>query len=297
MVEEGEVLDDADPSPHKRRRPVRATPVSPRSGVGVATFDDLMAVASVALRSRMLPDYIKTVEQAFMILMTGADLGLRPSAALKYLYPTRSRRIALNTKGALAVVYQSKLCEAYKEWIEGKDEKLRAVATTRRRGMPDAFTKDFSWEDAKKAGLLEQRQTRDGEDYDSTYDKYLKDMLLSRARGRVLEIAYPDVLGGTPLEGIAEDIDRGEAEREGRPARPPVEDEPAGPRQITAGGPDPLLEALRGARKEVAPEPVRVEREGPHDAEILDGKAGGGREASPSREHEDDGAEQENLWE
>jgi hypothetical protein len=277
MTEEPKIEDT---SPDKQLKPARETRVT-RHGVEVQNFEDIMRVASVAFRSRMLPTQIQTVEQAFMIVMTGADLGLKPSAAFKYLYLTKARRVALMTKGGLGVVYQSGYCEAYKEWLEGKGEEMRAVAYTKRKGMPDPFQREFSWEDAKEAGLLEQRQNRDGEDYDSTYQKYLKDMLLSRARGRVLEVAYPDVLGGTPMEGIAEDIDRGEAEARGQAPAAVEAGEPQ--KALPPPGPDPLLEALRGKKAEPDPETELVEVE----AEVVQEKSAEQVEPPPEESEED----------
>jgi hypothetical protein len=165
-----------DPSPEKELKPARATRVN-RTGVMIQNFEDIMRVAMTAHRSRMLPKEVQTVEQAFMLIMTGLDLGLKPSAAFKYLYLTKSRRVTLTTKGGLAVVYPSGLCETYKEWIEGEGDDMKAVAFTKRKGMPDPFKGEFSVEDADKAGLLAQRQNQQGDDYDSTYQKYLKDML------------------------------------------------------------------------------------------------------------------------
>jgi hypothetical protein len=83
---------------------------------------------------------------------------------------------------------------------------MRAVVWAKRRGQPTPIVETFSVGDADAAGLTKKRTNRDGQAYDSTYEKYLKDMLRSRARGRALDQGFSDVLSGMDVEGVAEDI-------------------------------------------------------------------------------------------
>lgn len=182
---------------------------------------------------------LTSANQAFAILCKGEELGLPPFAAWTWIYTTKQGRLAIQSKGALAVV-QSKTAVygGYKEWIEDEGQPtMRACAQAVRIGF-DPTLKEFSLKDAETAGLLRQRHTQQGEKYDSTYQSYLKDMLLSRVRGRVLDIAYAAELGGIDIEGPAEDADMMEARR-----RP----EKAEPKQLQAPRGDPLLTEL-GAR-------------------------------------------------
>lgn len=158
-------------------------------------------------------------QQAFAILCKGDELGMQPFTAWTWIYQTKAGRLAIMSKGALAVVQSKPTFAGYEERIENEGtEEMRAVAVATRRGFPPTI-KEFSLKDAEVAGLLRERRTRDGQAYDSTYQSYLKDMLLSRARGRVLDIAFAAELGGIPIEGIAEDADRMEARRRPEPAQ------------------------------------------------------------------------------
>lgn len=207
-------------------------------GIVIRTVDDLKNLAKWAVESGFLPEQIRTAQQAFVIMVSGAELGLKPMAATKFLYLTKARRVALMTKGALAVVQSKPTYDGYREWIEGEGREMKACAWAKRKGQ-EGLTKEFTYLDAEVAGLLKERRTREGTSYDSTYQSYLKDMLLSRARGRVLDIVFAAELGGIPIEGVAEDIDMmarrqaGEQYREPQPSVVPK-----------ASGPDPLLKMI-----------------------------------------------------
>ena len=251
-------MEIGDPSPEKQLKPARATEVRSVAGsTQIKNFEDIMRVAAVAHKSRMLPKDVQTVEQAFWLIYNALDLGLPASSAFKFLYMTKGRKVAMTTRGQHAVIYRSGMCEGYKEWTEGEGQELRAIASTRRKGFADPFTKEFSYEDAKGAGLLDARTNQQGDSYDSTYDKYLKDMLLARARERVFGVAFPDVTGGLPSQGVAEEIERNEAEAFGGGQTPVgLEKEPKAAQLPAAVGPDPFLEALRPEKAK--PEPVVV---------------------------------------
>jgi len=180
---------------------------------------------------------LESKEQAFAILCKGEELGLPPFAAWSWIYTTKAGRLAIQSKGALAVVQSKHTFAGYREWIEddGKPT-MRACAAATRKGFPETI-KEFSRADAEVAGLLRERKNQQGQTYDSTYQAYLKDMLLSRARARCLDITFAAELGGIPIEGTAEDADMMDARR--LPA----------PRQAPKG--DPLLSEL-GARPALA---------------------------------------------
>jgi hypothetical protein len=210
--------------------------------------------------SGVLPDQIKTHNAAFAVLCKGDELGLPPFAAWNLIYFTKAGRLALMSKGALAVVQSKPTFDGYKEWLEGEGETLKACAAAKRKGQ-EAIVKEFSHADADTAKLLGPRVNQYGKSYDSTYDLYEKDMLLSRVRARVLDIAFAAELGGIPIEGVAEDIDAAEGRRTERPkqATPAGTKDEKTPLGLPPGRTDPLIEELkRGATKQ--PEPVAVER-------------------------------------
>lgn len=184
--------------------------------------------------SGYLPEHIKNAKQAFAILARGAELGLPPFAAWRFVYMTKGGRLALETEGALAVCQASPVFEDYTERIEGSGQEIKAVAAAKRKGR-SIVVKEFSFDDALQAGLLKQGRTRDGGTYQTVWQSYMKDMLLARARGRALRQAFPDVLGGIPVRGEAEDIDRQRVEDQ--------RDESPAPAQLGPGK-DSLLESL-----------------------------------------------------
>lgn len=203
--------------------------------------------------SHLLPDQIKNAAQAFTILCKGDEMGLPPFGSWSFIYVTRQGRLAIMSKGALAVVQSKPSFGGYSERIEGEGQGLKAIAVATRKGQPPTI-KEFSYQDAEVAGLLRVRKNRDGEAYDSTYQNYLKDMLLSRARGRALDIAFAAELGGIPLEGIAEDIDRAQDERragQSRAAHEAHAAKEAAPKQLVASTvTDSLLEELSPSKPE-----------------------------------------------
>lgn len=167
---------------------------------------------------------LESKEQAFAILCKGEELGLPPFAAWSWIYTTKAGRLAIQSKGALAVVQAKHTFAGYREWIEDEGKPtMRACAAATRKGFPETI-KEFSRADAEVAGLLRERKNQQGQSYDSTYQAYLKDMLLSRARARVLDICFAAELGGIPIEGTAEDADMMEARRLPAPRQPPKGD-------------------------------------------------------------------------
>ncbi len=224
--------------------------------------------------SHLLPDQIDSSAKAFTILCKGDELGLPPFAAWQWIYLTKARRLAIMSKGALAVVQAKPAFGGYGEWIEGEGTpEMKAVCTAKRKGFPDTI-KEFSLADANAAGLLEKKRTREGAEFSGPWQAYVKDMLLSRARGRCLDVAFAAELGGIDVEGVAEDVadavtsrrEREEAAAERR--RPFAMIAGQQPRALPAAGVDPLIAALTKGPASAAP--VEVEAAAP---EILEASA------------------------
>jgi hypothetical protein len=177
-------------------------------GKSIAWYRAASWFAEQCFQSRMLPTHIKTKEQAFFILCKGEEIGLPPTAAWAFLYPTKSSNLGIMKKGALAAVQATPAFGGYEEQIEYEGTKeLRATAAAWRKGFPPTV-KHFSLKDAEVAGLLKRPKNRDtGQEYDGTYQAYLKDMLLSRAGCRALGVAFAAELAGCLVEGEAEDAD------------------------------------------------------------------------------------------
>jgi hypothetical protein len=222
-------------------RPAAALEFS-QVGVKINTVEEAIRVAKWSFESNLLPVQIQSAQQAFVILCKGAELGLPPFASWNHIYLTKARRLALMTKGALAVVQSKPSFESYDERIEHEDQPATewvAVAVAKRKGKP-AVIKTFSYADATAAGLTGPKTNRDGQSYAGPWQSFLKDMLLSRARGRALDIAFAAELGGIPIEGVAEDADMMEARRAGPNRTKPDLDRPSLPPPKR----DPLLDEL-----------------------------------------------------
>jgi len=187
-------------------------PVDADGVVRARTVQDAINFATWAWESRYLPNHIQNAKQAFTIMQRGAEMGLPPFAAWRFIYQTRGGKLALESKGALAVCQSKPSFEDYSERIEGEGDGMRGVAVAKRKGRQPTI-KEFTMEDAKRAGLLKRPKNKQGNEYDGPWQAYLKDMLLSKARERSLSIAFAAELGGIPVEGLAEEIEARQAER------------------------------------------------------------------------------------
>jgi hypothetical protein len=240
-----------------------------RKGPQLATIDDALKYATACHRSGLLPEHVKSPQQAYVIMDNGRELGLGPWASWKLIYITRQGRIAIMSKGALAVVQACPNYEDYTEQIEMEGtEEMRAVATATRKGRK-SVTKTFSLDDAKAADLLSKKKNRHGAEYDGPWQAYVKDMLLARARDRALSVAFAAELAGIEPETIAEDADRLEAKAAGVPPAVTVGvpkeieagalDEPPPVKALPEPKPDPLLAfVLKGQRAQAAADAVAV---------------------------------------
>jgi hypothetical protein len=187
--------------------------ISGRGPIEIRTAQDAIDVATWCYESEYLPKHIKSPKQAFTIMQRGAEMGLPMFSAWRYIYQTKGGKLAIESKGALAVVQSKATFGYYKERIEGEGDGRMAVATACRKGSEHPIIKEFTMEDAKLAGLLKRPKTREGREYDGPWQAYIKDMLLSKARSRALDIAFAAELGGIPIEGQAEEIDARETQR------------------------------------------------------------------------------------
>jgi hypothetical protein len=220
------------------------------TGMVLKTAEEAINFARWNFESGLLPEHIHNTKQAFAIMARGAELGLKPHASWRWLYMTKGGKIAMETKGKLAVCQASPSFLGYKEWIENEEEppeKWVAVASARRRNRDDTI-KEFSFKDAERAGLTRQKRNRKGELYDGPWQGYLKDMLLARARDRCLDLAFADVLGGMPSKEIMEEVEEKQI-REIRGVSP-----------AQAKAKDPMLDIVTG-KKPAPAEPETVEAE------------------------------------
>lgn len=130
---------------------------------------------------------VATVPQAQAVMLKGFELGLPLAASFDFITVIADKP-ALIPRGALALIYQSNLCEEMdiKSLKNEKGEPDRCEVTMKRRGGIK-YTASFSMDDAKRADLIKPN---------SGWAKYPDRMMLWRALGFAADVVFPDVIGG-----------------------------------------------------------------------------------------------------
>lgn len=156
--------------------------------------DQLWWLANRVVSGGLAPKGMEKVETVFLAMLAGMDVGLNPMQSMQGIMVVNNRTTIWGDV-ALALCQASPLCGGIKEWSEGEGEDYVAICECIRKDWPEPVRRTFSYEWAKKAGLL----TRD------TYQKYLFRMLQMRARAFALRDAYSDVLKGMGITEEAQD--------------------------------------------------------------------------------------------
>jgi hypothetical protein len=133
---------------------------------------------------------LKTPEAVFLVMATGAEMGIPPTAALRSIHIVQNKPV-LSADLIVALCLKSPLCEYFT--CKSSTDK-EATYITRRRGS-DPVTNQFTIEDAARAGLANK----------DNYKNYGRAMLRHRAAAELARMVYPDlVLGIYAEEEIAE---------------------------------------------------------------------------------------------
>ena len=191
------------------------------------TLAEALQMAEVISKSSIVPkDYQGNPGNVLVAIQWGMEIGLPPLQAMQNIAVINGRP-SLWGDALLALCKASPLCEYITETVDGDT----AVCVAKRRGDPHPVVREFSVEDAKKAGLWQtdpriKRRNRDGGTYetdnDSAWFRYPKRMLQMRARGHCLRDAFPDVLKGMAVaEEESDKVVTGTAETTG-PAHKPA---------------------------------------------------------------------------
>ena len=170
---------------------------NPRHRAMPADMDEKWRLAETLLASGLCPKVGRksdrrdmTVQEVFVMLQLGDELGLAPMQAVQGIAVVEGRPAPMY-QTMLAVCRSSGKLESYAEDITEE----RAVVTVKRLGDSAPLSATFSLKDAVRAQLLGN----------PTWQKYPRDMLRNRAGGRALKIAFADVLAGIALEDEIED--------------------------------------------------------------------------------------------
>jgi hypothetical protein len=68
-----------------------AVTLAPSGTVQLTSLDEALRFSKWAVDSGLLPNGIKTVAQAFVIMQKGAELGFSPMASFEFIYPVNGR--------------------------------------------------------------------------------------------------------------------------------------------------------------------------------------------------------------
>ncbi len=174
------------------------------------TLDEAMQFAGMMSKSNIVPkDYQGNPGNVLVAVQWGMELGLQPLQAMQNIAVINGRP-SIWGDAMLAIVRGSGLLESIKEDIS----ETGAVCTIKRRGE-DAVSREFTIEDAKRAGLYGKQ---------GPWQQHPKRMMQMRARAFALRDVFPDVLRGVNIAEEARDMpvekDMGAAEVVDTPKAP-----------------------------------------------------------------------------
>ena len=160
-------------------------------GVRVSDTTEALRLAQGLWKSGLVPNTIKSVEQATTVVLFLRGHNLDPIAGMGSVYLVGNRP-ALYGDAAIAVCYQGGDVADVQEWFDGDpdtDDFTAHCSVTRFNARGERMTPREQWfsvADAKTAGLLRNQ----------TYAKFLRRMLMWRARHAAFRDAFPDRLMG-----------------------------------------------------------------------------------------------------
>ena len=202
MASNAEQSETAAIMPHGAEAPAPKTQlVASRETAGgliPRTFDDLYRLSKIMAASGMMPQGMQKVEQVFVAVQLGLEVGLSPMQAVQNIAVVNGRP-SLWGDAAMGLVRASGLCESCVE-IPLTDSKgavtgYRCIA--RRKGESEPIAREFTVDDAKRAGLLGKK---------GPWTEYPQRMLQMRARSWALRDGFADVLKGLSVREEAQDI-------------------------------------------------------------------------------------------
>lgn len=232
------------------QQPQRSRPPAIQAGATISAFvpstmDDAFRIANALAASGMTPKaYGNDVNKCFVGIMAGAELGLAPFQALQSI-AVIGNNPAVWGDGALALIQASGLLEDIEETDDGHTATCKLV----RKGKATPIIRDFSMDDAKKAGLVGKA---------GPWTQYPKRMRQMRARSWAMRDGFADVLKGLH---IAEEVRDRPDLMEANPERPQrissamLAQQAGKTVQQIAHDPEPEPEAVQDAEIEEVTEP------------------------------------------
>ena len=150
----------------------------------------MLAIAETAVKAQgMVPQNIKTKEQAVAIMMAGWELGLRPMTALRHVYVVNGRT-ELETRAMMGVIRAKE--PAIQFAVPEYTNDAVTVVMTRPGQEPTAVR--YTAEDAKRSGQLSKG---------GPWQSYTRDMLFAAAGKRACRIGAPDLINAIDTAMVA----------------------------------------------------------------------------------------------
>jgi len=157
-------------------------------GLVLKDQNDLWWWAGLVIHSGLAPKSFNTIEKVVIATEFGALRGWAPMESLQRLAVVNG---VVSMWGDImkAEVFKSEKAEYIREFFEGKEgtDSFTAVCVSKRKDMPDEVRTEFSWADAKKAGLA----TKTG-----SWQTHPKRMMIYKARAFNLRDNFADVTQG-----------------------------------------------------------------------------------------------------
>ena len=163
-------------------------------GLQLSSIKDMFEFARMVVGTDFAPKGFNTPEKVLVAIQYGAEVGLNPLQALQSIAVINGRP-SLFGDAMLGLVQAHPAYVSISERYVGSDDEFRAECTVTRRGAP-TVTRDFSIQDAKRAGLWGKP---------GPWQTYPRRMLQMRARGFALRDTFADALKGLILAEEAMD--------------------------------------------------------------------------------------------
>jgi len=166
------------------------------------SLSEALQLAEMMSKSDLVPEQFRNKPGDVLIAVQyGAEVGLAPLQSLSSIAVINGRATIWGD-GALGLVLNSGLMENYKEMtIEEIEAAKKAVFWGKRKGVAEPIIREFSYEDAKRAKLLNK----------TIYISYWPRMLQMRARSWGLRDGWADVLKGIAIREEVDDYEVVEA--------------------------------------------------------------------------------------
>jgi hypothetical protein len=167
-------------------------------GLRVGNLDEMWRLCTITAKSGLAPKSLDTPEKLFVAAQHGAEVGLSFMQSIQGIAVINGKP-SLYGDAFMAVIRSHPQWDddSFEEWYEGEEGKPGWTAFCKMGRVGKApQVREFSLEDAKKAGLL---------DKPGPWKQYPKRMLMMRARGFCGRDTFADSLKGMIIHEEAQD--------------------------------------------------------------------------------------------